>query len=86
MLNAEALTAILTGIVLPSAIVITLTFVPSIVEWKHPRDKGPRPIPGFYKTVPITPKSSLLDLDAENGSQLVPKSFIFPIHISNIEA
>lgn len=86
MLNAEALLTVLTGIVLPSVLVIFLTFLPSIIEWKRPRDSGPRPIPGFYKTVIITPKSTLLDLDTEIGAMLIPRGFSFPAFISNIEA
>jgi hypothetical protein len=86
MLPAEALTAALTGIVLPSVLVIFLTFVPSIVEWKRPRDSGPRPIPGFYTTGIIIPKNTLFDLESEVGAILVPKGFSFPAFIRNIEA
>jgi hypothetical protein len=84
--TAETLTTVLTGILLPSTIVITLTFVPSIIELKRPKDAGPRPIPGFYKTVPVIPKSSLHDLDTEIGVILKPKCFSFPVHIVNLEA
>jgi hypothetical protein len=86
MLTAEALTSILTEIVLPSALVIFLTFVPSIIEWKKPRDAGPRPIPGFYKTGIVTTKSSLLNLDTEISAPLTPKTFTFPAFICNLEA
>jgi hypothetical protein len=86
MFTIEALTAVLTDIILPAVFVIFLTFVPSILEWKRPRDAGPRPIPGFYKTGTVTTRSNLLDLDAEHGALLTPKSFIFPGFIYNIEA
>jgi hypothetical protein len=86
MLTAGALTPILAEIVLPSALVILLTFVPSIIEWKRPRDAGPRPIPGFYKTSIVTQKSSILDLDTGVSAPLIPKTFTFPAFICNIEA
>jgi hypothetical protein len=86
VLTAETLTTIATDIVLPSVLVIFLTFVPSIIEWKRPHDAGPRPIPGFYKTGVVTPKSILLDLDTEIGAPLIPRGFSFPVFISNLEA
>jgi hypothetical protein len=86
MLTAEALTTILAQIVLPSALVIFLTFVPSIIEWKRPRDAGPRPIPGFYRTGTVTQKSFMLDLDTSTIAPLIPKAFTFPAFICNIEA
>lgn len=86
MLESEALVAVLTGILLPSVLVIFLTFVPSIIEWKRPRDCGPRPIPGFYKAAIVSQKSTLLDLDIEIVAPLIPKGFSFPAFISNIEA
>ena len=86
MLNAGALTTVLTDIVLPSVLVIFLTFVPSIIEWKRPRDSGPRPIPGFYKIGIVTQKSGLLDLDTEIGATMIPRAFSFPVFICNIEA
>jgi hypothetical protein len=86
MLTTEALTTALTGIVLPSVLVIFLTFVPSIIEWKRPRDCGPRPIPGFYKTGIVPLKSSILNLDVEISAPLIPKAFTFPAFIYNIEA
>lgn len=86
MPTAEVLIAVLTGIVLPSALVIFLTFVPSIIEWKRPRDAGPRPILGFYQTGFASQKSIILDLDAEIGAALAPIVFSFPVFISNIEA
>jgi hypothetical protein len=86
VLTAEALTAVVTGIMLPSVLVIFLTFIPSIIEWKRPRDAGPRPIPGFYKTGVVTAKSILLDLDTEIGAPLISRGFSFPVFISNLEA
>ncbi len=88
MLTPEALITVLTNIVLPSALVIFLTFVPSLIEWKKPRDLGPRPIPGFFKMEMenVTSKSALLDLDQDFDDQLAPKGFNFPVFLSNIEA
>lgn len=86
LLNAEALTTVLTGVVLPSVLVVFLTFIPSIVEWKRPHDAGPRLIPGFYKTIVITQKSTLLDLDTEIGTPLIPQGLSFPAFIGDLEA
>lgn len=85
MLTLEALTTVITGIILPTILVTLLTFVPSIIEWKKPRDAGPRPIAGFYKTGHLNPKSSLHEVDTEIGVHLIPKGFNFPANISNIE-
>lgn len=86
MLTAETLITVFTSIVLPSVIVIFLTFVPSIIEWKRPHDAGPRPIQGFYKTGTITTKSPIIEVDTEIGASMIPRGFCFPAFISNIEA
>ncbi len=85
MLTNEEFIIVLTGIVLPSALMIFLMFIPSLIEWKKPRDSGPRLKPGFFKSRQVKQNSSLVTLDKDIGNQLLPNSTIFQAKISNIE-
>lgn len=77
---------VLTGILLPTCLLVLLMFLPSIIELKKPRDAGPRLIDTNLKTGIVNSKSSIgVDISLVSG-QLTFKGSIFPEFIYNIEA
>jgi hypothetical protein len=78
---------VVTGILLPTCLLVLFMFLPSIIELKKPRDAGPRLIHTNFKTGFANSKSTLIDV--ETGlvtGQLTMKGSIFPSYIYNIEA
>ncbi len=78
---------VITGILLPTCLLVLLMFLPSIIELKKPRDAGPRLIHTSLKTGFVNSEKSLIDV--ETGlvtGQLTFKGSIFPSFICNIEA
>jgi hypothetical protein len=85
MIQIQNLIPLFINLIAPAAIIISLMFLPAIIELKKPRDAGPRL---------ITPSSSqrlsglriLTDAEEKFISPLTLKTSFFPIGISNIEA
>ena len=46
-----------------SVISIGLLFLPALIEFKKPRDSGPRIIPDFMLTTPLTAPPNLMEED-----------------------
>jgi hypothetical protein len=72
--------------VLPSVLVIFLTFLPSIIELKRPRDAGPKLIHDSFIIGYVLSKFSLMDIEAGIGGKLSTKGFSFPVAIDDLEA
>ncbi len=89
MPTLEAAGTIIMWIILPIVLIVSLTFLPSIIELKRPRDAGPKLIHPCFKSGFAGLKSSLV-VDAEADLVSVHSvekiSLIFPAFISNIEA
>ncbi len=87
MSASDAFATVITSIVLPSVAVISLTFVPSLIELKRKRDAGPRPIHSAIKVGLVASRGSVLDVEVVFGGQLAGlKGFSFPAYIFNLEA
>ena len=55
--------AVLTGILLPTCLLVLLMFLPSIIELKKPRDAGPRLIHTSFKAGFANSQNSLIDVE-----------------------
>ena len=78
---------VLTGILLPTCLLVLLMFLPSIIELKKPRDAGPRLIHTNFRAGFANSQSTLLDDEPSLVTgQLTMKGSIFPSFIYNIEA
>lgn len=83
----ESISTVIYSVLLPTAIVVLLCFLPCIIELKRPRDAGPRLIhPAFQGTLAI---HSLKLMDAEASlvtSQPKERISILPVFLTNLEA
>jgi hypothetical protein len=86
MIQIQNLIILITHLIAPAAITITLMFLPAIIELKKPRDAGPRLITPSSQTR-LSGLKILTDAEEEKFiSPLTLKTSFFPIGISNIEA
>jgi hypothetical protein len=77
---------VITGILLPTCLLVLLMFLPSIIELKKPRDAGPRLIHTSLKTGFVNSENSLMDVETGLVSSQLTLGSIFPSFIYNIEA
>lgn len=86
-LEATALT-IVSGIILPMAVVVLLCFLPALIELKRPQDAGPKLIHPALKTVFVVESLKLVDAETTLSTikPLQRGSAIFPVALTNLEA
>jgi len=87
MIQIQTLSTLITCIVLPTATVTLLMFLPAIIELKKPHDSGPRLIHESFAQLPLGGFNAFLK--GEEGkivAQLTTKASLFPSFITNLEA
>lgn len=78
---------VITGILLPTCLLVLFMFLPSIIELRKPRDAGPRLICTNFRAGLVNSKNLLIDVEPRFVTdQLTMKGSIFPSFICNIEA
>jgi hypothetical protein len=84
MLFFDTFVNVFLSIVLPSAIVISIAFLPSFIELKRRLDAGPKII-SFSKLGALGLHFILLDLEAGESSQFSVNRISFPALIGDLE-